>query len=181
LAKFNMTEPPTTAPSPGSPFWQFSLGFYRVPEVAAACVRLQDEADVDVNLLFFLLWNASQHRQLSPAVVEEADRRISDWRQTVIVPLRALRRALKVSPGLIEPAASEIFRTKVQALELESERLQQEALYDLARLKLLGEPAASADEAARSNIGAYERSTTRRFPKAPVDVLLAAFAKLPRA
>src|SRR4051812_104131 len=120
-----MTETTPKAPSPGSPFWHFSVGFYRVPEVAAACIKLQDEAEVDVNLLFFVLWNASLQRRLPPAVVEEADRRVGDWRQTVIVPLRALRRALKASPALIEPGASEVFRTKVKGLELESERLQQ--------------------------------------------------------
>src|SRR5262249_5783216 len=36
-------------PAPAdSPFWRFSIGFYRDPAVAAACIALQDEADVDV-------------------------------------------------------------------------------------------------------------------------------------
>ena len=47
-----------------SPFWQFSVKFYAVPGVAQACIELQDQAKVDVNILFFLLWNATQGRAL---------------------------------------------------------------------------------------------------------------------
>ncbi|MEX2034267.1 MAG: DUF2390 domain-containing protein, partial [Xanthobacteraceae bacterium] len=47
-----------------SPFWRFSVKFYGVPGVAPACIELQDRAKVDVNVLFFLLWNATQKRAL---------------------------------------------------------------------------------------------------------------------
>ena len=47
-----------TPSSQGSPFWRFSLQFYRLPKVADACIALQEEAGVDVNLLLFLLWQA---------------------------------------------------------------------------------------------------------------------------
>ncbi|MGZ3308467.1 MAG: DUF2390 domain-containing protein, partial [Xanthobacteraceae bacterium] len=40
----------------GSPFWRFSLRFYRQPKVADTCIALQEERGVDVNLLLFLLW-----------------------------------------------------------------------------------------------------------------------------
>ena len=36
------------------------MKFYAVPGVAPACIELQDQAKVDVNVLFFLLWNATQ-------------------------------------------------------------------------------------------------------------------------
>ena len=61
-----------------SPFWQFSIKFYAVEGVAPACIRLQDEADVDVNLLFFLLWSATQGRAMSEADVKELDRSVVD-------------------------------------------------------------------------------------------------------
>jgi uncharacterized protein (TIGR02444 family) len=38
-----------TKPSQGSPFWRFSLQFYRQPGVAEACIALQEESSVDVN------------------------------------------------------------------------------------------------------------------------------------
>ena len=175
-----MTQAAPKAPPQGSPFWQFSLAFYRAPDVAAACIQLQDEAGVDVNLLLFLLWNASLQRRFSTTDVVAADQHVAMWRQATVVPLRALRRALKSTPKLVEPGASEVFRTKVKGLELEAERLQQQALYDFAQSATLGKPAASADEAARENIAAYEKICAREFPKPAVGVVLDAFDKLQR-
>lgn len=173
-----MNQAAPKAPPQGSPLWRFSLGFYRAPEVADACIRLQDEAGVDVNLLFFLLWNASLKRQFSPADVEAADRRVAVWRKNAVIPLREIRRALKSAAGSIEPGTAEVFRTKVKGLELEAERLQQEALHDFSQSTALGAGSVSAEAAARANIAAYEKYSTRNFPRAPVDAILAAFGKL---
>lgn len=172
-----MTQSASKAPAQGSPFWHFSLRFYRLPGVAEACIRLQDEAGADVNLLFFLLWHASLKRRLSGAEIEAADREIGGWRQSAVIPLRDIRRVLKSAAGLIEPSACEVFRTKVKGLELEAERLQQEALYRFAQPKNLGDLAASAEEAARANVAAYEAYSARRFPAPAVDVVLDAFGK----
>src|SRR5918992_869322 len=127
-----MSQAAPKAPPQGSPFWQFSLGFYRAPCVAG-------------------------------------------WRKTAVIPLREIRRALKSATGLIEPGAAELFRTKVKGLELEAERLQQEALFALSQSAALGREAASADAAARANIAAYERYSTRDFSRPAVDTILAAF------
>ena len=54
------------------------------------------------------------------------------WRDDVVVPLRALRRKLKDGSSLVERSTAELFRTRIKAVELESERLQQEALFALA-------------------------------------------------
>jgi uncharacterized protein (TIGR02444 family) len=171
-----MTEAAAKAPTQGSPFWQFSLAFYRLPEVAAACIRLQDEAGVDVNLLFFLLWHASLKRRLSAAKVKDIDQHVASWRNTAVIPLRNIRRALKSMPPMTDAGAAELFRTKVKGLELEAERLQQEALFDLARTSPLGEAAAAAEDAARANIAAYAAVAARPFPKIDVDIVLDAFA-----
>jgi len=173
-----MSQAAPKAPPQGSPFWHFSLALYRATGVADACIRLQDEAGVDVNLLFFLLWNASLKRQLSPADVRAVDSRVVGWRQTAVIPLREIRRALKSAAESIEPGAAELFRTRVKGLELEAERLQQETLFDLSRSTALGENAASAQAAARANVAAYEKYSARSFPKDAVDAILAAFGKL---
>lgn len=141
---------------------------------------MQDEAGVDVNLLFFLLWHASLKRRLSAADVQAADRKVSAWRVNAVVPLRNIRRALKDKPDLCDPSLCELFRTKVKGLELEAERLQQEALYEFAQAAPLGEPAPSANEAARDNVAAYESYSSRPFPKAVASVVLDAFAQLQR-
>jgi uncharacterized protein (TIGR02444 family) len=171
-----MAEAAAKAPSQGSPFWHFSLGFYRVPGVADACIRLQDEAGVDVNVLFFVLWNASLKRMFSAADMKAIDGRVAPWRETTVIPLRNMRRALK-SSKMIEPGVAEVFRTKIKGLELEAERLQQEALYDFAQSVSLGKPAASAEEAARANVAAYEKFSGRVFPQAAVTLVLDAFMR----
>jgi len=171
------------APSQASPFWQFSLRFYRQPRVADACITLQEEAGVDVNLLLFLLWHATRKRTLSAAEVAQLESRIGPWREATVVPLRTVRRALKAPPALVAPAAAELFRTKIKAIELEAERLQQEAMFELARSsplghEALGHEATSVQEAARGNVAAYAAIATAAFPKAATETLLAALAGL---
>jgi len=168
------------ASSTGSPFWRFSLRFYRQPRVADACIALQEEAGVDVNLLLFLLWQATLKRALSPLEVGELEGRIGAWRDATVIPLRSVRRALKSPPALVEPAAAEAFRTRIKAVELEAERLQQEAMYQLARSSPLGREVASADDAARTNVAVYATIARAPFPQAAIETVLTAFAALER-
>src|SRR5262245_3579625 len=164
----------------GSLFWRFSLRFYRQPAVADACIALQEQSGVDVNLLLFLLWHATYKRALSAAEVTELEGRIGPWRDATVIPLRAVRRALKTPPALVAPATAELFRTKIKAVELEAERLQQEAMYELARPPLLGHEGASPEESARANVAAYETMRRTTFPKPAIETLLAALARLER-
>jgi uncharacterized protein (TIGR02444 family) len=172
-----MTKQPKDA-GPETPFWRFSLHFYRRDGVSDACIALQDECGVDVNLLLFLLWLAAGRRQLSVADVERLDEAIRGWRDLTIIPIRDARRKLKGIPTLVESLKQEAFRTKIKAVELEAERLQQEALFGLTRTGPLGGEAAPA-AAARANIAAYERALDAGFPKRAVDVLVGAFDTVP--
>ena len=167
-----------TSSSQGSPFWRFSLRLYRAPGVGDACIALQEEASVDVNLLLFLLWQSTQRRVLTAADVMSLDETIGGWRDTAVIPLRNVRRALKSAPGLVDPNTAEAFRTRIKAVELEAERLQQEAMYALAATMPAGRDSTSSVEAARSNVAAYETMRAVAFPKAAVDTVLTAFAKL---
>jgi uncharacterized protein (TIGR02444 family) len=160
---------PTAA---GSPFWRFSLQFYRRPGVAEACIALQEDSGVDVNLLLFLLWHAMQGRVLSGPEIESLEGRIAPWRQQTVVPLRVIRRALKSPPALVEAGTAEAFRTRIKAVELEAERLQQEAMYALVQAGLLGKEASAPAEAARHSVDAYESSCLAPFAKPAVEKLL---------
>ena len=164
----------TQPSSETTPFWRFSLQFYRLSDVADACVALQDDYGVDVNLLLFLLWRADEGRLLSGDEVKSLDDKVRDWRNLTVIPMRTIRRKLKSARTLIEPARQEAFRTKIKANELEAERLQQQALFALSQSTPFGKEA-DPRTAAHSNLCAYEHIMGATFPRETVDVLLGAF------
>jgi uncharacterized protein (TIGR02444 family) len=157
-----------------TPFWRFSLDFYRQAGVAEACIALQDDCGVDVNLMLFLLWLAASGRQLSTEDIKELDAAVRSWRDLTIIQIRNLRRKLKGAPTLVEAGKQEAFRTKIKALELEAERLQQQALYVRSRSAARGS-AARPPAAARANLAAYQSVLGTRFAKAAIDRLVDAF------
>lgn len=160
---------------PGSPFWRFSLRFYRAPGIADACIALQDGCGVDVNVLLFLLWLAGARRQVAIAEARRVYDAVTPWRDAVVVPLRNLRRRLKNGVPPIEPDSGALFRTRIKAAELEAERLQQEALFAIGA-ELATMPAVSIAAAARANVAAYETVLAISLPPAPCEVLFAALA-----
>ncbi|MEW6454843.1 MAG: TIGR02444 family protein [Pseudomonadota bacterium] len=168
-----MTDAPKI-PESKSPFWRFSVKFYQVPGVAPSCIELQDQAGVDVNVLFFLLWLATQNRALNKEQVAEVERSVGPWREMAVVPIRNVRRALKSPPPVLSAETAEGFRTRIKAVELEAERLQQEALFQIAE-RGIGDPAASSVEAAKTSVSAYQ-AVLRPFPAGPLETILAAFA-----
>ncbi len=165
----------TETPSRDSAFWRFSLRFYALPDVAPACLALQDEAKVDVNLLLFLLFLAEQGRAVTRDDVVRLDAAIAPWRTEVVEPLRAVRRRLKAGVGDVPTAASEALRNMVKKIELEAERLEQGRLESEA--PSLGKPA-SRDAAARANLAAYE-AHLGGLPAGPRDLILKAFSASP--
>lgn len=162
-------------PASDSAFWRFSLRFYALPKIAPACLALQDEAKVDVNLLLFLLFLADGGRAVTREDVARLDASVAPWRSEVVEPLRAVRRQLKGSVGDIPPATSEALRNMVKKIELEAERLEQGRLQNQA--PNLGKPA-PREAAARANLAAYA-DHLGGLPPGPRDVILAAFSDQP--
>jgi uncharacterized protein (TIGR02444 family) len=163
----------TETDAQGSPFWRFSLRFYRQPGVADACIALQDGYGIDVNILLFLLWLAGERRQIGVAEARSLCVTAAPWRDEVVAPLRTLRRRLKDGVALIERNAAELFRTRIKAVELEAERLQQEALFALAA-SLTTAPAPAVGEAAHANVAAYEAALAVSLPPVVLETLFAA-------
>lgn len=157
-----------------TPFWRFSLQFYRLAGVADACIALQDEYGVDVNVLLFLLWRADEGRLLTADEVKTLDDKVRDWRNLTVVPIRTIRRKLKSACTPIEPGQQEAFRTRIKAVELEAERLQQQALFALSQSGALGKEA-EPHVAAHGNVCAYEHILGATFPRDAVNILLGAF------
>lgn len=157
-----------------TPFWRFSLQFYRLSDVSDACVALQDGYGVDANLLLFLMWRAAEGRLLSGDEVKSLDDKVRDWRNLTVIPMRTIRRKLKGARTLIESRQQEAFRTKIKAIELEAERLQQQALFALSQSTPFGKEG-DPRTAAHGNLCAYEHIMGATFPRETVDILLCAF------
>jgi len=157
-----------------TPFWRFSLKYYGQAGVSDACIALQDGCGVDVNLLLFLFWLASERQELAADEVKKLDATIKSWRELTIIPIRDTRRKLKGAKTFVDPAKQEALRDKVKEVELEAEKLQQEALYAFTQSGPLGK-ASEPPAAARGNVAAFERAMAASFPKASVDVLVNAF------
>ena len=157
-----------------SAFWRFSLRFYRRPEVADACIKLQDNAGIDVNLLFFIMFLAINERSLEAEEMRRIDLCIREWRTRVVQPLRAVRRDLKGGIRPVDAAAAEVLRSAIKRDELQAERVQQETLE--REFPLLSTGARAAPRvAAAANIAAYA-ALVGALPVAPVNILLNALA-----
>ena len=161
----------------GSDFWRFSLTLYRMKNVPSACIALQDTHGLDVNLMLFALWLASNGRAVSSADVSEADAAVREWREQVVIALRGVRRALRSPAPTIDAPAAEQLRAKIKAVELESERLQQEALYKLKPVDSWGRPE-SAAHAGEANMVACEQAIGAIFHAEPRAALLAAYREI---
>ena len=113
-----MAESSAAAAGSQSAFWQFSLAFYARPRVADACLELQDNAGVDVNVMFYLLFIATHQRQVSRDEVARIDALASAWRDHAVLPLRTLRRKLKTGVEPLPVKDTESLRSAVKRLEL---------------------------------------------------------------
>ncbi|MCE8017423.1 TIGR02444 family protein [Halomonas sp. MCCC 1A17488] len=110
------------------PLWDFALAFYARPGVEAACLRLQDEAGVDVCELLWHCWLYRHGLTLAAEPVElEA---IRHWQCEVTRPLRRLRRQLKAEAACSRGVAE--VRRQLQQAELAAERETLERLQRLA-------------------------------------------------
>lgn len=122
-------------------FWRFSLDTYRVADVAAACLALQDSCGADVNMLLYCCWIGQDGRTLDKRDLRAALAATARWQSAVITPLRQARRALKHAPGSLPTAWSDQLRKRIGAVELDLEYVEQRMLADAAqRLPAMARP-----------------------------------------
>jgi uncharacterized protein (TIGR02444 family) len=149
-------------------FWNFSLRVYALPGVKEACLRLQDEADLDVNVLLYCLWRGSRGVLLGADELRGRLAALRPWVAEAVVPLRTLRRALR-APALSLPAEpARALGERLLALELDAERTAQRLL-----VETVPEPDAAipSDGAVTANLQLYLRLADAAAPEEAVAAL----------
>lgn len=111
---------------PDHPLWDFALGVYRREGVGAACLNLQDRHGIDVNIMLFCLWLGDSGRGVldgdeMAAVLGASD----EWHALVVKGLRAVRKGMKDAFSDVPPHLRDGLRAGVQALEIDSEHVEQ--------------------------------------------------------
>jgi uncharacterized protein (TIGR02444 family) len=144
--------------------WEWTLEAYGRPGVAEACLRLQDAFGQNTDLLLWAVWAEAKDAAVLARAAELARR----WDETALMPLRAVRRALKPALPPVADAAREGLREDVKAAELRAERVLLEALAELA-----GEAGGGAHA-----LEALEAASAAWKPAAPATELAALAAAL---
>jgi len=118
-----MDTPFSSPLSPSQPLWGFALAFYAQPQVADACLQLQDEYQANVCLLIGLRWLDVREQRLDDGQLAALNEHIKTWTDTVILPLRSLRRALKLPvENFPQDEAQEQLRNAIKHAELLAEK-----------------------------------------------------------
>ncbi|MBV8835128.1 MAG: TIGR02444 family protein [Alphaproteobacteria bacterium] len=110
--------------------WRFVLPFYGSAGVSPACLVLQDQIGVDVNILLVAAYAAAARGiVLDRDDLAAADALVSGWRREVVEPLRRVRNRMKSGPAPAPSPATEPLRNKIKAAELDGEQIALAVLF----------------------------------------------------
>lgn len=123
---------PLRSPDLHSSLWDFSLVHYARTGVADACLSLQDEHGVNVNLLLWCVWLERRGLILDAARLRSAQKRIHAWDEHYVVPLRQLRRRIKAEFGVADAGIEQV-RGQIKQAELLAEKQLQSLLETLSQ------------------------------------------------
>jgi uncharacterized protein (TIGR02444 family) len=127
---------PPSRPDLEAESWAFALELYARPGIADACLKLQNEAGVDVMMFLVITFAAVRHRiLLTSAEIRGLDEACRPWRDQIVRPLRAIRSGLKTGPLPAPNRETEQFRSGIKAVELAAERLQNQLLAECLPLR----------------------------------------------
>ena len=108
------------------PFWQFSINVYAQDGVPEACIRLQEEHGIDVNVLLFCCWSAAiGNGALTREELAAARNAVMSWNREIVQGLRAVRNFLKDGYDGIDIVDSEALRQRVLGIEINAEHKEQ--------------------------------------------------------
>lgn len=113
--------------SDATELWNFSLTVYARAGVAAQCLRLQDEWNININMLLWALWLERRGVALNKELMIRAERALADWERDLLQPLRQLRRQLRAQFDFDEATVADCYE-QLKSAELQAERVEQHRL-----------------------------------------------------
>lgn len=119
--------------------WPDMCSAYRDADLAGACLALQQAFAVDVPLLLVLSLADRAGHGLAPDTIATLESGAQIWRETVILPLRQTRQAMK---SRFQASDEVALREDIKRAELEAEHLHVLRLTEILPAPLVG--AASA-------------------------------------
>lgn len=109
-------------------FWAYSLALYCRQPVAKAGLSLQDRRGADVNLLLAICWLATKGYAVKAEALAAATAAAAPWNDTILKPLRQVRRRLPQDFAEIEKADQQSIKHGILSVELECERVAQQKI-----------------------------------------------------
>lgn len=115
-----------SADFPDHPFWDFSLSVYMTRDVPPACLVIQNNHQIDVNILLYCCWlGASGRGVMTPDELRKVKEAVGPWHQDVVRALRAVRFALKDGMDPAPRNLSDAMRKRIAKTEIDCEHVEQ--------------------------------------------------------
>ena len=115
-------------------FWDFSVRTYRTSGVPVACLAMQNDYGVDVNMLLYCCWIGACIGRFDDETFKSASEFSAIWADHVVTPLRTTRTWMKHTGCASDPLPTNAcmeLRESIKTVEFAAEKLQQEVLESL--------------------------------------------------
>ena len=114
-----------------SALWSFMLQLYAKPGIPAALLSLQDNYAIDVPFYLAVLHAVTTDRYVTAKALSALYAEIQEWREEVVIPLRIVRKTLKVHAWATSFENTGAFRETIKSAELNAERIEVDVLEKL--------------------------------------------------
>ena len=147
--------------------WEFSLELYGRPGVQSACLSLQEDMGMDVNILLYCCWRGPMETE----ELESLMTKLGPWQRGVVSGLRTVRQLIKPMIKDLSEHSEVVaqLRKKIAGLELEAEKLQQSIMMRFAVSQRTKSP--PSPHAAAQNLALYFQSLQKPTDSAALNAL----------
>ncbi len=139
---------------PTSEFWNYSSQVWALPGVEGACLKLQNEHELNVNLVLYCCWIGDQQLCLNDADVDTLLDAAASW-ETVIKPLRESRRMMKQNLIAMPPEVADQTLKNISEMELNAEHMEQLSLEKALPIRELVSSDDPAVQCSLNNLSTY--------------------------